>query len=340
MCLILFAHKAHPGYPLILAANRDEAYSRAAAPADDRVGERPADQLPVGEDGRDDGHVARVGDRHVPGVERARGDLALVELQVQAVEPLLVLVRQVRALLADEVLVRLVKRLPVLVELGVADIDVEPVRQGHLPELRIHEGRLDDLVGVSPDVDHAADGHAWSDQAPELDRAARVPLAAQIAGYYAKVIHDGRMRGGDRLPPIREIARACEVTRATVQDAYRQLAKKGLVEGTVGRGTTVLGADAKVGAFVRIDMEHSHYTAMTLEIFETLWEQQYRNLGVALQAYLFRTEQDVRRMNVLGARVRLGKGAYKEPAAIAYTHKSDVDAAFIRLARLLLDEGT
>jgi DNA-binding transcriptional MocR family regulator len=77
---------------------------------------------------------------------------------------------------------------------------------------------------------------------PDLDRAARVPLAAQIAGYYAKVIHDGHMRSGDRLPPIREIARACEVTRATVQDAYRQLAEKGLVEGTVGRGTTVLGA--------------------------------------------------------------------------------------------------
>ncbi len=77
---------------------------------------------------------------------------------------------------------------------------------------------------------------------PELDRAARAPLAAQIAGYYAQVIHDGRMRAGDRLPPIREIARACEVTRTTVQDAYRQLAEKGLVEGTVGRGTTVLGA--------------------------------------------------------------------------------------------------
>ena len=92
--------------------------------------------------------------------------------------------------------------------------------------------------------------------------------------------------------------------------------------------------------FVRIDMEHSRYTEMTLDIFETLWEQQYRNLGVALQAYLFRTEQDVRRMNALGARVRLVKGAYKEPASIAYKQKADVDAAFLRLARLLLDEGT
>jgi len=92
--------------------------------------------------------------------------------------------------------------------------------------------------------------------------------------------------------------------------------------------------------YVRIDMEHSRYTALTLEIFETLWAQEYRNLGVALQAYLFRTEEDVRRMNALGARVRLVKGAYKEPPSIAHTQKADVDAAFLRLARFLLDEGT
>jgi len=102
----------------------------------------------------------------------------------------------------------------------------------------------------------------------------------------------------------------------------------------------ILEPAGRHGFFVRIDMEHSRYTAMTLEIFETLWEQQYRNLGVALQAYLFRTEQDVRRMNALGARVRLVKGAYKEPRSIAYKQKADVDAAFMRSARLLLDEGT
>jgi proline dehydrogenase len=102
----------------------------------------------------------------------------------------------------------------------------------------------------------------------------------------------------------------------------------------------ILEPAGRHGFFVRIDMEHSRYTAMTLEIFETLWEQQYRNLGVALQAYLFRTEQDVRRMNALGARVRLVKGAYKEPPSIAYRQKADVDATFVRLARVLLDEGT
>lgn len=92
--------------------------------------------------------------------------------------------------------------------------------------------------------------------------------------------------------------------------------------------------------FVRIDMENSPYTEMTLEVFETLWQQQYRCLGLALQAYLRRTERDVRRMNELGARVRLVKGAYKEPASVAYQAKAEVNESFARLMRLLLDEGT
>ena len=91
--------------------------------------------------------------------------------------------------------------------------------------------------------------------------------------------------------------------------------------------------------FVRIDMENSPWTQMTLDIFETLWQQEYRNLGIALQAALYRTEQDVQRMNELGARVRLVKGAYKEPERVAYQKKSDVDQAFLRLMQTLLDSG-
>jgi proline dehydrogenase len=101
----------------------------------------------------------------------------------------------------------------------------------------------------------------------------------------------------------------------------------------------ILEPAQKHGFFVRIDMEDSAYTAVTLEVFETLWQQQYRNVGVALQAYLYRTEGDVRRMNELGARVRLVKGAYKEPASVAHQKKEDVDAAFVRLMKLLLDGG-
>jgi proline dehydrogenase len=92
--------------------------------------------------------------------------------------------------------------------------------------------------------------------------------------------------------------------------------------------------------FVRIDMEQSDHTEVTLEVFETLWNLEYRNIGVALQSYLYRTDQDLRRLNELGARVRLVKGAYREPAAVAYQQKADVDAAYLRQMRLLLDHGT
>ena len=102
----------------------------------------------------------------------------------------------------------------------------------------------------------------------------------------------------------------------------------------------ILDPAQRHGFFVRIDMENSPYTDVTLEVFETLWQQEYRNVGVALQSYLYRTEKDVRRMNELGARVRLVKGAYKEPVSVAYRLKSEVDAAYVRLMRLLLDEGT
>ena len=92
--------------------------------------------------------------------------------------------------------------------------------------------------------------------------------------------------------------------------------------------------------FVRLDMESSQYTETTLRIFETLWEQNYRNIGVVLQAELYRTQQDVERIIALGARIRLVKGAYREPASVAYPKKSDVDAAFAQLMKRLLVEAT
>lgn len=92
--------------------------------------------------------------------------------------------------------------------------------------------------------------------------------------------------------------------------------------------------------FVRIDMENSPYTAVTLDVFETMWQQGYRNAGVVLQSCLPRSEADATRMNALGARVRLVKGAYKEPKDVAYQSKADVDAAFVRIMELLLAGGS
>jgi proline dehydrogenase len=102
----------------------------------------------------------------------------------------------------------------------------------------------------------------------------------------------------------------------------------------------VLDAAAANGFFVRIDMENSPYTAVTLDVFETMWQQGYRNAGVVLQSYLPRSEEDAGRMNALGARVRLVKGAYNEPRDAAYQAKADVDASFVRIMRILLVGGT
>ena len=115
---------------------------------------------------------------------------------------------------------------------------------------------------------------------------------------------------------------------------------------TVDRATCVdnlrriLDGAAAHDFFVRVDMEDSRYTQVTFDIFETLWQQGYRNAGIAVQSYLPRTLEDVRRMNALGARVRLVKGAYREPRRVAYQSKAQVDASFIEIMRVLLTGGS
>lgn len=95
----------------------------------------------------------------------------------------------------------------------------------------------------------------------------------------------------------------------------------------------------EANVFIRWDMESSEWTQATLDSFEELWAEGYRNMGVVLQSYLKRTMEDARRMNELGVRVRLCKGAYVEPPEVAFQKKSEVDANFVEIAKLLLGEG-
>jgi proline dehydrogenase len=90
--------------------------------------------------------------------------------------------------------------------------------------------------------------------------------------------------------------------------------------------------------FVRIDMEGSAYTERTLNLFYELF-QKHRNVGIVIQAYLHRSEQDIRKLIELGARVRLCKGAYKEPPSLAVQTMTAVRQNFIALASLLLIQG-
>jgi proline dehydrogenase len=101
----------------------------------------------------------------------------------------------------------------------------------------------------------------------------------------------------------------------------------------------VLDRAEPAGFFIRIDMEGSAHTEVTLDIFETLWSLGYRHMGVVLQAALFRTEQDLARVLKLGGRVRLVKGAYKEPRTVAHQHKAEIDEAYARLMKILLASG-
>jgi len=96
----------------------------------------------------------------------------------------------------------------------------------------------------------------------------------------------------------------------------------------------IVARAAEAGRFVRIDMESHEYVDATLEIFWGLWDQ-YKNLGVVIQSYLYRSTDDVARLVEGGASVRLVKGAYDEPPEVAYPDKADTDAAFVRQMEML-----
>lgn len=98
-------------------------------------------------------------------------------------------------------------------------------------------------------------------------------------------------------------------------------------------------AAAKNGSFVRVDMESSAYTDRTLQLVTGL-HSRFGACGAVIQAYLYRSEKDIDCLCRERIRVRLCKGAYLEPAAVAFQRKSDVDRNFMRLARKLLTEGT
>lgn len=107
----------------------------------------------------------------------------------------------------------------------------------------------------------------------------------------------------------------------------------------VGKMRRILQRVQEHGNFIRIDMESSAYTDRTLRIYRTLRDEYgFKNVGVVIQAYLYRSEQDVRTLAVEGANIRLCKGAYMEPPDVAFPDKADVDKNYIKLMHIFLDE--
>jgi len=102
----------------------------------------------------------------------------------------------------------------------------------------------------------------------------------------------------------------------------------------------ILGRARETGSFVRVDMEDSPWVDKTLDMARRMRESLgFENVGVVIQSYLFRSEADIRKLGEEGIRVRLCKGAYKEPPEVAYPQKADVDSSYDRLTRLLIDNS-
>jgi proline dehydrogenase len=132
-----------------------------------------------------------------------------------------------------------------------------------------------------------------------------------------------------------------EIERSGLRtDVSLKLTQFGLdlgVDFCIANVAQVVTRAAELGIHVTIDMEDSSRTEPTLAVWRRLHED-HRNVGPVIQAYLYRSEEDLRSICEAGARVRLCKGAYTEPPNIAFPEKADVDANMVRLMKLALDQ--
>ena len=110
-------------------------------------------------------------------------------------------------------------------------------------------------------------------------------------------------------------------------------------ETAYGNVERLVARAAELGSFIRIDMEQSEHLDATLEIYERLRTSGHDNVGTALQTYLYRTPDDLARLLPLRPNLRIVKGAYLEPAEIAYPEKKDVDRAYVEVVERGLRGG-
>jgi proline dehydrogenase len=194
---------------------------------------------------------------------------------------------------------------------------------------------------------------------PPLRRAVRRFVAGEALDEALPVIADLNLRGLDATLDILGEATASEADARRAADAYgrtlRALGERS-ARAHVSVKLSQLGLDvslvlaqellgrvaddaARVGTFVRVDMEDSRRLPAILSVFDAVWASGRRNVGIVLQSYLRRTRADAERYAALGVNIRLCKGAYAESAAVAYPRKIDVDEQFARLAEYLLEHG-
>jgi proline dehydrogenase len=178
-----------------------------------------------------------------------------------------------------------------------------------------------------------------------LDEAIAAARACNDAGMFASLDYLG-----ENATSTSEAQRS----RDAYLEIYERIAKEGL-HANVSCKLTQLGLDlnaefcqgllmsivecaARYDNFLRVDMEGSPYTQSTLDLVKNV---RARNpaVGTVIQAYLYRSEKDIADLLAYGCRIRLCKGAYKEPTEVAYPEKADVDANYIHLMQILLSSG-
>lgn len=180
-----------------------------------------------------------------------------------------------------------------------------------------------------------------------LDQALQVVADLNRQGIEATLDHLGEF-----VSDAAEARAAAEVCLATLDGIHRTGVKSHLSVKLTQLGLDIdldlcrenmrriLSRAREYGNFVRIDMEDSPRTDRTLALFRELFQEfGPRHVGIVLQSYLYRTDQDLQEMARLGANVRLVKGAYMEPPSVAYPSKADVDRKYIEHIRQYLASG-
>lgn len=155
------------------------------------------------------------------------------------------------------------------------------------------------------------------------ERVASMAAALEAVKAYVALIDATVEAGTSRNISVKLTQIGLGIDRATAIDNLRRIVEAGV----------------EPGCFVRVDMEGSAHTEETFATVETLWSIGYRNVGVAVQAALRRSAEDVTRLNELGISIRLVKGAYREPRSVAFVRREEVDDQFRLLTEQVLTAG-
>ena len=131
---------------------------------------------------------------------------------------------------------------------------------------------------------------------------------------------------------------AAEKLNANVSCKLTQLGLDLSSEFCEGQVHSIVERAASYDNFLRVDMEGSAYTERTIDVVKRV-RSRSPAIGTVIQAYLYRSEQDIQDLLAIGCRIRLCKGAYKEPPQVAYPKKENVDSSYVKLVRLLLPSG-